>query len=358
MLDAADPPKLIALVGSPLQALNLVEYSERFSREVDIVVVAGLSMLAPASRAQIEATLSLVSPRKIIFHEWRLRARRPRGARRDHASGVAILKANLTDRPYQFIIGEYRSAFCWAALHRLKVPATSIVVVDDGTAMLRIDRRRSLRWSRRRWREIFRGLLFLIFGVRGIAPPDALTFFTTYALEDRVGVGDTIVRNDYRTLRAELHNLPPDDDSVYVIGTPHREAGAVDEGDVELALELIRFASESTGKEVVYMAHRRERTEKLDALRDEVTVITPNVPFEIYPRVLGKRPRTVIGYYSSVFVTLTELLGESVEIIALEIPRNCINDSWLPFVDEVYRYYRNELGACVKVVENPIPRPA
>jgi hypothetical protein len=50
MRNAADTPQLIAFIYSPLQALNLVEYCERFNRQVDVVVVGGVSKLEATSR--------------------------------------------------------------------------------------------------------------------------------------------------------------------------------------------------------------------------------------------------------------------------------------------------------------------
>ncbi|GAY16513.1 hypothetical protein [Mycobacterium sp. shizuoka-1] len=345
--------KLVAFVFSPLQALNLLEYSQRFDRPVDVVVVGTLSGLETTSRTQIDAVLSLVKPRTIIYRTWLLSSGKPLRARRAVSSAVSALREHLTAGPYEFVVGEYRNSFSWAVLHRLGDLVGSVVVVDDGTAMLRIDRRRPTLLSRKALRLRLKSLIFLVFGVRGVLPPSALTFFTIFALEAHLADSDTIVRNDYRTLSAELRKLPPDEDSVYVIGTPHREAGVMDTGDVELALELARFAGEWTGKEVVYMAHRRERAEKLDALRAEFTVVMPDVPFEIYPRVIGKQPRAVVGYYSSLFATVADLLGDSVDITALQIPRDGVNESWLPFVEDVYRYYRTELASAVKVIEHP-----
>lgn len=343
---------LVAFIQSPLQALNLVEYSQRFGRKVDVVLVADIPAVGPTSRTRIEAVLSLVSPRQVIYHDTRLWPQR-RPTRRVLASAEATLRAHLSDSTYEVVVGEFRSTFAWAVLHRLKDLVGNIVVLDDGTAMLRICRHRSIPQSREQWRQQCIRLLLFACGIRNPVPRNGLTFFTAYALEDRVAVGDTVVRNDYRTLRAELQALPPDDRSVYVIGMPHREAGVVNDNDVELALALTRFAAESTGKEVVYMAHHRERPDKLDALRKEVRVVTQNVPFEIYPRVLGMRPRTVVSYYSSLFVTLAELFGDSVEMIAMEIPREVVNDSWRPFVDSVYRYFRTELESLVCVVDQP-----
>lgn len=357
MRDAADAPKLVAFVFSPLQALNLVEYCERFDRQVDLVVVGGVSALEPTSRKQIDAVLALAKPREILYQEWRLQPTRPIGARRAVASAVTTLRAHLTAEPREFVVGEYRSGFSWAVLHSLKVLPRHVVVVDDGTAMLQIDRRNSFLKSRKVRRQKLKSLIFLSMGIPGAVSSSGLTFFTTYGIDYHLAANDTIVYNDYRILRAELRKLPPDDDTVYVIGTPLLEAGVVDKGDVDLALELARFAAESTGKRAVYMAHRRERDEKLDALRKEFQVVVPSVPFEIYPRVLGKRPRTIVGYYSSLFVTASELLGDSVEIIALRIPRESINDSCFSSVDGVYRYYRSELQASVRVVERPTPTP-
>lgn len=348
--DVMAPARLVAFLDSPLQALNLVEYCERFSHQVDVVVIGDRPELAPSNRAQIEAVLSHVNPRQVIYQEWALWPKQPHRSRRALKSGVATLRASLSSGPYEFVVGEFRSDFSWALLHRLKRQIQSLVVLDDGTAMLRIDRRKSAWRSREQWRQTIRRLAFLANGIRGTAAPARLTFFTAYALEGQIAASDAVVRNDYRTLSAELRSLPPDEDSVYVIGSPHREAGAVDQGDVELALDLARFAAELTGREVVYVAHRRERAEKLEALRNEFSVVCPDVPFEIYPRVLGKRPCMVVGYASSLFATLTELLGNSIEITALRIPRESLNGTWLSFFDDLYDYYRVELSE-VRVVD-------
>lgn len=361
-MDAVDATKVIAVVFTPLQALNLVEYSRRFGRQIDVVMVGVFSSgIEPHIRTQIETTLSTFNPREVIYHESELRTNGPMGARRLIASAAGAFQAHLTAGPYEFVVGEYRSHFAWAVLHSLKSLVQRVIVVDDGSATLRIDRRRrsALRSPDAR-RQKLAVLMLLAMGIRAAVPSTGLTFFTTYAIDDHIASGDAIVRNDYQTLSAELRNLPPDDDSVYVIGGPHWgsmprawQAGEVEKADLELALELSRFAAEYTGMEVLYMAHRRESAEKLDAIRKEFRVVTPTVPFEIYPRVLGKRPRAIVGYYSSVIITAAELLGDSVDIIALQIPREFTDVSWRPFIDEVYRYFLNDLEPLVQVVDRP-----
>ena len=343
---------LVAFIDSPLQALNLLEYCLRFSRQVNLVVV-GMSNLESTTRTQIGAILSLVRPRHVIFREWGFRRKTLRRARRLLATGLAEVRSHLLREPHDFVVGEYRSEFSWAVLRGLGDIVRTVIVVDDGTATLRIDRRRSAPRSSDAMRGHLKRFALLSAGVIGTRPPARLTFFTTYALEYRAAKDDVIVRNDYRSLASDLRQLPPDDACVYVIGGAHQEGGEVDRGDIQLALELTRFAAQYTGKRVVYMPHRRERAEKLDVLRKEVDVVEPTVPFEIYPLVLGKRPLTIVGYYSSLFVTEVELLGDTVEIIALQIPREFVNAAWLPFIDAIYDYYITNIGPAIQIVNGP-----
>lgn len=353
-----EPVKLVAIVDSPLQALNLLEFSQRYGREVVVVVVGDRADLAPNNRRQIEAVLSYVNPQHILYHEGRLWPKNPRRSRQSLLSAVSALHEVMPAGPLEFLVGEYRSAFTWAVLSRVRRKGQRVVVLDDGTSMLRIDRTKWMPRSREEWLRQVKRYLYMAFGIRGVLPQTRLAFFTVYAISERIAAGDTIIRNDYQTLSAELRALPPDNDSVYVIGTPHREAGVVDRADVEIAVDLGRFAAELTGKNVIYMAHRRERLEKLEALRTEFTVVTPDVPFEIFPRQIGKRPLYIVGYYSSLFVTVADLLKESVEIYALQLPREYVNDSWLEFVNNVYHYYLTELDSTVHVVERSTPPPS
>lgn len=343
--------RVVAFIASPLQAVNLREYCRRFGRTVDLVVVEGVAELDPSSITQIEGVVSRLEAKQVIFCDSGLSAKRIHQANRDLVVGLDAICKHLPTAPYECVVGEYHSPFTWAVLKRLGTVPRDIVVVDDGTATLLVDRRRLIPRSRHLWRQNLKRLAFLSVGIFTF-PPRGLTFFTTYAVEKNLAGNDTLICNDYRNLRAELQRLPPDDHFAYVIGSAHLEDGVVEGGDVELALDLIRFAAEYTGRKVVYMAHRRERPEKLDALQVAATVVTPDVPFEIYPEVIGKRPLTVVGYNSSALVTVAKFLGNSTEVISLQIPRDVINESWIPLVEAVYEYYRRELPQSIRIVED------
>ena len=81
--------------------------------------------------------------------------------------------------------------------------------------------------------------------------------------------------------------------------------------------------------------------------------MTPDVPFEIYPRVIGRRPRFIVDTTHQSSLRRPKLLGNAVDIIALEMPRHQINSSWLPFIDAVYEYHRTELPTAIRIVDRP-----
>jgi hypothetical protein len=349
-----DSAPLVAFVFSPLQALNLYEYCQRTQRRPEVVVVGSASTIEATTRTQIDSVLSLIKPKNVLHCEWSLWASRPKGARKALTSGAARLRDSLEcAQSVDIVVGEYRSVYSWAVLRRIRELVNEIVVVDDGTAMLRIDRTHQRWLAKKQWRQLLKASIFLLLGIRGTMPPKKLTFFSAYSLDTRLGDGDVLVNNDYASLRHELRNLPVDEEHVYVIGTPHLEVGVVNEGDIDLALELGRFAAAKTGLRVRYMPHRRERAAKLGVISREFSVVSPNVPFELFPIAIGMRPKIIVGYYSSLFVTVHELLGDSVEIQAIEFPRARLNESWITFVNDVYDYYRNDMSSAIRVVEFP-----
>ncbi len=339
---------------SPLQALNLLEYSQRSDGEVSVVLTADREAEAPGNHEQILAVLEYAGAGHVIRHPCRLDATRPWTSRREVSRLAKELNALIPPDPVVLVVGEFRSPFAWALARKLRIPRTSRVVVDDGTAMLRIDRSaglipRNRVGLRRSLRRLVFGFAFRLIGMPA-TPPRSLTFFSAYDIRDRISAKDRLLANDYRCQRDALRSLPPDRERVYVIGTPHLEAGVVAHGDVELALALVAQAEDLTGLRAVYMPHRRERDEKLERIRARCDVLVPDVPFELFPLRTGVRPTQVVGYYSSLFVTLSSLLADLVRITAVDLPRGTVSPSWLGFVDEVYDEYRTLHTASVAVV--------
>lgn len=353
MSDSTNATKLVAFIFSPLQALNLLEYSNRFRAQMDFVVVGGASSLEPVSRGQIEKVLEQAPPREVLYHEGGIWPTRPIRAHRNVSSTARKIRASLQSGPHCFLVGEYRSAFSWAVIHSLGDVSDEIIVVDDGTAMLRIDRRSSVLRSSKVRRQKLKELIFQTIGIPGTVPRSSLTFFTNFPIGQTVAQHDVIVRNDYRFIATSQRQLPPDDEFVYVIGNPLLEVGVVDSGDVELALRLIDYASTLAGRDVIYLAHRRERMEKLDHLSHAATVVIPNVPFELYAATVGKRPSVLVGYQSSLFTTAAQIFGDAIEIISVQLPRDRIGGAWCQFIDNVYEYYRTDFPTSISIKSLP-----
>lgn len=353
MSDSTNDTKLVAIIFSPLQALNLLEYSNRFRAQIDLVVVGGASSLEPVSRAQIENVLEQAPPREVFYHEGGICPTRPIRAHRSISSTARKIRASLTSGPHCFLVGEYRSAFSWAVIHSLSDLSDRIIVVDDGTAMLRIDRRSSVFRSSKVRKQKLKELVFRTIGIPGTVPRSGLTFFTNFPISQTVAQHDVIIRNDYRFLAASQRQLPPDEEFVYVIGNPLLEVGVVDSGDLELALRLIDYASTLAGRKVIYLAHRRERLEKLNYLNRAATVVIPSVPFELYAATVGKRPSVLVGYQSSLFTTAAQIFGDAIEIISVQLPRDQIGENWRRFIDGVYEYYRTSFPTSISI--NSLP---
>lgn len=321
---------------------------------MSLVLVADREAAASSNQDQTAAVIDLVSPERVLTHASRIHLRHPWKSRRDVKLLASELNALLPGGPIEVVVGEFRSPFAWAVVRKLQIPSESRIVIDDGTAMLRINRRMGVPYSRtelRAWLRRFTfGFIYRLIGLTATPPATGLTFFSAYDIGDRIHPGDRLVTNDYQVQRTMLRALPPDVENVYLIGTPHLEAGVVTGGDIELALDLIAQAKAQTGLRVVYMPHRRERAEKLDAIRAHCDVLVPDVPFELFPLRQGARPAHVVGYYSSLFVTLSILLGDAVRITAVDIPRANVYGSWQRFLDDVYAEYRTSHAATITVV--------
>lgn len=336
---------LFAILESPLQALNSVEYARRFGKQLDLVLVADRPGLATSNRDQIVAILELAGVGHIFFASGRIDPRRPFQARATVARAERVVQEHFHACDFEVLIGEYRAAFGWALARRLDSWGSDekprpIVVVDDGSAVLNINRRSAM--PQPVVRTLTKRALLGLGGLRGDPPTRSITFFSAFDIGNNLSPSDRLVHNDLRSLRDVTLALPPDVSKVYVVGSPLREAGVVQGDDVDLALNLCAIASSWSQREVIYVAHRRESNQKLEALRKEVEVMTPSVPFELMPQVVGVRPTLIFGYYSSVFTTMSLILGVNVTVVSAPLPKGVVARHMAARVANVYSTYRHD----------------
>ena len=299
----------VAYVSSPLQALNLVEYCAATSTVPDLVIVGEAS--DDGNRLQTLAPLEALGDVPVhlqhITGGWiDLDQTAPEAIR--ELDGVLAPHAPIR----RFVVGDYARPALWMMLNALGLSGDAVVVVDDGTGTLGIDRPAEL--------DRFTGATPIKEGLDQ-RPPRSLTFFTTYADQIKAGPDDTVVVNERAVLRARYRDIAFDDNLVFVVGSPLLEHGVVTSGDIELALELVQEARLwQPGATVAYLAHRWERPEKVEAISGACEVLAFEVPFELIPPQVGTCPRRLVGNFSSALGNLADLTDDRVQIRSFRVP--------------------------------------
>jgi hypothetical protein len=290
------PPSILALVGSPYQALGLLEYvhRHRITRgTVFLPVLDDLTMLRPSINV-------LMHLRGFTFH-----LRRSTGFRQPVAdTGAVAEKIAATGRADRtvdtVVIGDYRDTSAWRVASLLEKTGSDVVVLDDGASTLAIDRSQGgfapLKWSE----EAERG---------GFMPQPAVTFFTSMPGSLRAAPGDTIVANSWPWLKSQYRDLRQSASLVLVIGQGFSRVKLMDEQfELENAHRLVAAARElHPGCHPLYVAHRGESIDKLRAIAEVCDVARFDIPLELVPVEAGLLPRGIVGHYSTAMTSLATL---------------------------------------------------
>ena len=296
-------PPILALVGSPYQALGLLEYvrAHRVTKgSIFLPVQDDLAMMQPTMNV-------LVHLRGFTFH-----LRRSSGfiAPDENTGAVAqeiVAIARERHTLDTVVIGDYRDTSAWRVASLLDRTGPGVVVLDDGASTLAIDRSQGgfapLEWSEEAERE-------------GFMPQNAVTFFTSMPESLRAATGDTIVPNSWTWLRSRYRDLRRSASLVLVIGQGFARVKLLDEqSDLEVAHRLVDTARElHPGCNLLYVAHRRESMSKLRALAEVCDVARFDIPLELVPVEAGLLPRGVVGHYSTAMTSLATLAPSDVAV--------------------------------------------
>lgn len=129
-------PSTVALIFTPLQALNLLEYAETTGNE-PLLILVGNSPQA-RNREQIGNVLAGATA-KVTYIAGHSGVPRP-GARQDAALAEIDFHLSTIEGPLLIVFGEYRSSLVWRVIRRHDLPGDRVVFVDDGAATLLVDR--------------------------------------------------------------------------------------------------------------------------------------------------------------------------------------------------------------------------
>lgn len=318
-------PSVLAVIGSPYQALGLLEYvrEHRINRGIVVLPIqSDLAIMRPTMNV-------LMHLRGFTFH-----LRRPTGFLKpgDHTGTVAqdiVALGRERGTVDTVVIGDYRDTTAWRVASILEKSGPDVVVLDDGVATLAIDRSGGgfapLEWSEKAERG-------------GFMPQPAVTFFTSMPDALRAAADDTIVPNRWTWLRGRYDDLPRSDSLVLLIGQGFSRVRLMDEAtELEIARRLVASARDlHPGRRLLYVAHRAESVDKLRAMSEVCDVARFDIPLELVPVEAGLLPAGVVAHYSTAMTSLATLAPPEVVVHAQRIPADRLAER-ADHVAEAYR---------------------
>lgn len=330
------PVRTVALVESPAQLLNVVEWAHRVQARPEVLVLAPTS---ETTRWQLRAMAQLAREAGLVvtWHEPRLGgaaiARTVRSLAADLAGADRLVIGDPFSGVMQVVVG----------LHR----AGEVVIVDDGTATLEFARQWATGEHLQRWHQV--------------ATADQQRQISRFArhqiadsLRRRLGPGSgcrltvfsclpvdvphaRVLRNDYSWLRAR-HPRPRVKSTADLIGTSLVETGVVTEH--EYLAGVASLAAQHRADR--YFAHRKENPAKLAQVAGlGLRIEMPDLPLEVSIRD-GAVGRLVVSFPSTVVHTLPVVLADT----AAELAVCDIDPSW--FTAAAGENSRRFLGAVTR----------
>jgi hypothetical protein len=335
-----------ALVESPAQLLNVVEWAHQAGDPLTDLTVTVLAPTNEVSRRQLRAMSALArrDGLDVAWHEPRLGGAATARTVRSLATSLAGV-----DR---LVVGDPFSGVLQVVMSISRAP--EVVIVDDGTATLEFARQWVAGEHLSRWhsvatpghrRQISRYARDQISSSvrRRIGPESGcrLGLFTSLDVDlPRVAV----TRNTFAWVRSRFP-VPEVKLGSDLVGTSLVETGVV---DADAYLGGVASLVEQYGVDR-YFAHRKESDVKLAAVeRLGVTVVRPELPLEIAAR-MGVLARRLISFPSTVVHTLPLVLADTpAELLVCDI-----DDSWYTatatarserFLGQVTSSARNRFG--------------
>lgn len=303
-------PRTIALVESPAQLLNVIEWAHVTLRSADELHVVVLGPKQPRTRLQLHRMVELAT-RESLTVDWCEVRRGVLGAVREVTGLSRVLRE--ADR---LVVGDPYSRSMQVLMSL--TPARDVVVVDDGSATIEFAEQwaagsRFVRWHASRSSLLGRPLAEVARRRLGPRSGTRVQIFTAMPVPEH---GPEIIRNEFAWARSRFA-APEVQPGADIIGTSLVETGVVD-ADHYLRAVRILATNHAANR---YYAHRKESTEKLQAIAAlGLDVIRADLPLELHAR-RGPVSQLVISFPSTVVHTLPLVLagtGAQVSVCDIE----------------------------------------
>ncbi len=193
-----------------------------------------------------------------------------------------------------------------------------LILIDDGTDVIRVnDKRRcgpsgagGATATLSPWRRFKRRLRDALIEWD---PTDAahVTFFSAYQLD--VKLGDELVRNDYRFLRAQT-STQVESDLVLFLGQSLIEDGYMERADYfDYMGRVQRYFA---GRRLAYVPHPRESPATIGELQSRLGLVIerPELPIECHLARTPARPAVLASFFCSALHNCASIFGPSLSV--------------------------------------------
>lgn len=302
-------PRTIALVESPAQLLNVIEWSHSSIGSTTGLRVVVLGPKQSRTRLQMHRMVELATRESIAVDWCDVRLGLFAAVR-----GVAGLAEHLREAE-RLVLGDPYSRFMQVLMSL--TPAREVVVVDDGSATIEFAEQwaagqRFVRWHTSGSTVLSRPLAEVARRRLQSRTGTSLQIFTAMPVPE---MGPEVVRNDFAWTRARFAG-PVVEAGADIIGTSLVETGVVDLAQYLRAVRILATNHDANR----YYAHREEGTEKLQAIAAlGLEVIRADLPLELHAR-RGPVSQLIISFPSTVVHTLPLVLaGTGVQVSVCDI---------------------------------------
>lgn len=332
--------KYIAYIESPLQAFNLIELLDTKKITIDLLIVNKKTTNSLLNYKQIMNVISMVRHRVLVTIDIEGTLRNSFKIKRELKK--IKFRFSINDK-VTLIAGEYRSRVFWFLAAKFK--NRDIILLDDGTATLRISREGGFSL-----RKVVKSMFLKVIGMVS-NEYEKITFFSVYNIEGKISENDNIIMHDYENYRKKIKSLPKNENKTFIIGSPLFEAGVTSVDDIELTINMINdLISKQPYCSFYYVPHRRERDKKIERISELVEIKRFDFPFEVYPLIEKENVSSIAGFYSSLYDNLIMIYGENIKITSYIIDADKISPEWKAFVGSIYDNYTKYKNANIELI--------
>jgi hypothetical protein len=329
--------RAIAIIGTPLQLINAIEYLKSSPHEpwsVDLVDIS----VSTDHRRVIDKTLDFLDFPIRQFYRFPFT--------RTGNAAVAASSSILNRVAFAFSGIQHPKRYDVAIVGHFSLPVYKYflretpksVVVDDGLFVLSCPERRKKEIALKKPDVITGSLIHRLNHLlwRNSEISSSINWFSRYDID--VPESDTFTRNTLDNLRRS-NKTKQNSRDIFFIGMNVVECGILTLTDYlatisSLAEHFVQFRFS-------YIAKYSESKEVVDSIENILSplggqVIRPKVNFEVYLASLEVTPRVIASLYTSALINAMDILGDNSHYISIDISRQNISSRLRESIAQCY----------------------